>query len=59
MTVGIPAELEKARGRHPDVAILQSDYLGRHETISDILLKLALDEAGPEATSQSPEHRPA
>ena len=39
----IPRELDKARCSYPDVAILQSDYLGRHETIPGILLTLALN----------------
>jgi len=40
----IPNELDKVRCRHPDVAIRQSDYLGKHATIPGILLTLALDD---------------
>ena len=34
-------ELEKARREHPDIPIQQSDYLGMHESIPEILLNLA------------------
>jgi len=54
----IPDELEKARCQHPDVAIQQSDYLGKHETIPEILLTLALEEADTHAKSWSPEQGP-
>jgi len=37
----IPNELEKARQAHPDIPIQQSDYLGMHESIPEILLMLA------------------
>ncbi len=37
----IPQELEKARREHPDIPIQQSDYLGMHESIPEILLNLA------------------
>ena len=43
----IPAELEKAMRKHPAVTIHQSDYLGKHESIPELLLALAL--AKPEA----------
>lgn len=48
----IPAELEKARSNHPDIEIVQSDYLGKHETIPGILLSLALDETDDDGLSQ-------
>ena len=43
----IPAELEKAMRKHPAVTIHQSDYLGKHESIPELLLALALGK--PEA----------
>ncbi len=43
----IPAELEKAMHKHPAVTIHQSDYLGKHESVPELLLALALDK--PEA----------
>lgn len=49
----IPEELEKARCRHSGVAILQCDYLGRHDSIPGILLKLALNETEAKATPQT------
>lgn len=52
VAVDIPAELEKARCRHPDIAIEQSEYLGRHEMIADILLSLALADTDAKAPSQ-------
>ena len=39
----IPAELEKAAHLHPAVAIQQSSYLGKHESIVELLLTLALE----------------
>ena len=54
----IPEELEKARCLHPDIAIEQSEYLGRHENIPGILLTLALDEVDPNGKSRSPEQGP-
>lgn len=39
----IPAELEKAHHLHPAVTIHQSDYLGKHESIIELLLTLALE----------------
>ncbi len=49
----IPEELEKARCRHSGVAILQCDYLGSHNSIPGILLKLALNETDATATPQT------
>jgi len=37
----IPEELEKASRQHPGLDLRQSDYLGRHDGITDILLALA------------------
>jgi sirohydrochlorin ferrochelatase len=39
----IPAELEKAEHLHPAVTIQQSSYLGKHESIVELLLTLALE----------------
>ncbi len=39
----IPAELENASRLHPGVTILQSDYLGKHDILPEILLTLALN----------------
>jgi len=39
----IPTELEKAMRKHPAVTIHQSDYLGKHESVPELLLALALD----------------
>jgi len=39
----IPAELEKAMLKHQAVTIHQSDYLGKHQSIPDLLLALALN----------------
>ena len=41
----IPAELEKARHRHPAVRVRQSDYLGKHASVPDLLLALALEKS--------------
>jgi sirohydrochlorin ferrochelatase len=41
----IPAELDKAARKHQAVTILQSDYLGKHESIPELLLSLALDKS--------------
>lgn len=38
----IPEDLEKAGRKYPGLTIVQSDYLGKHEAITDILLALAL-----------------
>ena len=46
----IPHELEKVRRRYPNIEIEQSDYLGRHESIPEILLMLALE--GEDSASQ-------
>jgi sirohydrochlorin ferrochelatase len=37
----IPAELARAAQRHPGVEIRQSDYLGKHEQVVELLLSLA------------------
>lgn len=47
----IPEELEKARRRHPGLDIRQSDYLGRHDAIVDILLALAQGQTALETPS--------
>ncbi len=44
----IPGELEKAGRIHPQVDIRQSHYLGMHEAVPELLLKLALDDASAE-----------
>ena len=44
----IPAELEKAVRKHAAVTIHQSDYLGKHKSIPELLLALALDKSGPD-----------
>ncbi len=41
----IPAELEKARHQHPAVRVRQSDYLGKHASVPDLLLALALEKS--------------
>lgn len=38
----IPAELDKARDHYPHLQIQQSDYLGKHESIPELLVTLAL-----------------
>jgi len=39
----IPAELDKAARKHQALTLLHSDYLGKHESIPELLLALALD----------------
>lgn len=39
----IPAELEKARQMHETVTIYHSHYLGKHESIAELLLTIALE----------------
>ena len=51
----IPRELDKTRCSHPDVAILQSNYLGMHETIPGILLTMALNKLDTAAHTRSSE----
>ena len=41
----IPAELEKARHQHPAASVQQSDYLGQHASVPDLLLALALEKS--------------
>jgi sirohydrochlorin ferrochelatase len=41
----IPAELDKAARKHQSLTILQSGYLGTHESIPELLLSLALDKS--------------
>jgi sirohydrochlorin ferrochelatase len=50
----IPAELEKAAREHQSLMIQQSDYLGKHISITDLLLALALDKY-----NQGPRQQPA
>ena len=45
VTADIPEERVKARIRHSGVAIQACDYLGRHDDIPDILVRLALSAA--------------
>ena len=45
----IPAELEKAARQHQAVTIHLSDYLGKHESITELLLALAMDKYEPGA----------
>ena len=49
----IPEQLDKARRQHPGLDLQQSDYLGKHATIPDVLLTLALDEPDPDIQPQS------
>jgi len=49
----IPAELEKAARKHQAITIHQSDYLGKHETITELLLALAMDKSDPGAHQQA------
>ena len=49
----IPAELEKAAHKHPAITIQQSNYLGRHESITELLLALAMDKSAPVAQQQT------
>ena len=51
----IPAELEKAAHQHPAVTIHLSDYLGKHESITELLLALAMDKYEPGAKQQAAE----
>jgi len=37
----IPEELEKAGREHPGIDLRQSDYLGKHDSMTEILLALA------------------
>lgn len=43
----IPAELDKARVKHPEASVIQSDYLGKHSCIANILLMLANPQKQP------------
>jgi len=45
----IPAELKKAAREHQAVTIHLSDYLGKHESITELLLALAMDKYDPGA----------
>lgn len=47
-------ELEKAVRKHAAVSIHQSDYLGKHKSIPELLLALALDKSDP-----GTQHEPA
>jgi len=49
----IPAELEKAGDLHPSLTINQSDYLGKHASIVELLLTLALEGGDPGRKSHS------
>ena len=48
----IPAELEKAAREHQSVMVQQSDYLGKHLSITDLLLSLAMENYDPGAKQQ-------
>ena len=41
----IPAELDKVAHKYQAVKIILSDYLGKHESIPELLLALALDKS--------------
>lgn len=43
----IPAELEKAQEAHGSVAIHHSSYLGKHDSIAELLLTIALETDHP------------
>lgn len=45
----IPGELEKAQRKHPQVELRQSDYLGTHQSLPELLLALALDQTDTES----------
>jgi len=49
----IPAELEKAERMHQAITIHQSDYLGKHESIVELLFTLALETDGPDKKTSS------
>ena len=49
----IPTELEKAAHMHQALTILQSDYLGKHESIVELLLTLALESDGIDKNTHS------
>ena len=48
----IPDELEKAARKYQAITIHQSDYLGKHETITELLLGLAMKKYDPGAKQQ-------
>lgn len=52
VTADIPAELEKAKHRHPAVTLHQSAYLGKHASVPGLLLALALEK--PESGAEHP-----
>lgn len=43
----IPAEIDKGRQNNPNVLVTQSDYLGQHFCVPNILLSLASKELTP------------
>ena len=49
----IPAELEKAQRLHESVTIYQSDYLGKHGSVIELLLTLALQAEDPGRETRS------
>jgi len=49
----IPAELEDAARKHQAITIHQSDYLGKHQSIPELLLALALDKSAPGTKHQA------
>lgn len=50
----IPAELGKAARKHQGLRIYQSNYLGKHASIPDLLLALGLDARGnPDQTPEA------
>ena len=51
----IPAELHKAASKHQAITIHMSDYLGKHESITELLLALAMDKYEPGAKQQAAE----
>lgn len=48
----IPDELEKASHQYPHLQIQQSDYLGKHESIPELLMTLALGQMGSSVEPQ-------
>ena len=49
----IPAELEKAGSLNPSLTIHQSDYPGKHASMVELLLTLALEGGDPASKSHS------
>lgn len=43
VTIDLPEELEKARHRYPALQIVQTDFLGAHPAVGDVLCELFSD----------------